>query len=126
MSGGNIHHIDIDAQVPTLTLWEQLHAHDPRAAGRIADLYRGELEQLRHEPESRDYPQLREEIHAALRGEQAHFKAILTDPQVEVLEKACARFLDENAEWRANPPTRPDLEQLSGALVALQNAEIVR
>jgi hypothetical protein len=54
---------------------------------------------------------------------QTYFRAILTDGQVEVIEKACARFLDDDAEWLANPPTDADYEQLAGALVAVQCAE---
>jgi hypothetical protein len=54
-----------------------------------------------------------------------YFRAILTDRQIEVIEKACARFLDDDAEWLANPPADEDYEQLAGAMAAVQNAEII-
>lgn len=54
-----------------------------------------------------------------------YFRAILTDKQIEVIEKACARFLDDDAEWLANPPSDPDYEQLAGAIAAVQNAEVI-
>lgn len=47
---------------PTLAMWERLHARRPERAAAIADLFRGELEQLRHEPGSTNYRELRAAI----------------------------------------------------------------
>jgi hypothetical protein len=62
---------------------------------------------------------------------ERHFRAILTDPQIEALERAVARVLAandpyyEDEAWSVNGPSEQDVENLNGALAAIQEAEVI-
>ena len=56
---------------------------------------------------------------------ERHFKAIFTDAQIEALQKACARMLEDESDWHVNPPTDEERHQLGAAWAVLSNAEVI-
>lgn len=56
---------------------------------------------------------------------ERYFRAVLSDPQIAVLQKACQWILEGGTDWSVNPPTTEERHQLGAAWAVLSNAEVL-